>query len=45
MVNFFGWEILLNMFILHSTGEDMDYLGYPVDTNSYTYSAQQIPFL
>jgi hypothetical protein len=45
MVNFFGWEILLNMFILHSTGEDMDYLGYPVQTDCYTHSAQQRPLL
>uniref|UniRef100_A0A4W5KUZ2 IRF tryptophan pentad repeat domain-containing protein n=1 Tax=Hucho hucho TaxID=62062 RepID=A0A4W5KUZ2_9TELE len=25
--------------------EDMDYLGYPMETDCYTYSAQQIPFL
>ncbi|XP_038830535.1 interferon regulatory factor 1-like [Salvelinus namaycush] len=25
--------------------ENMDYLGYPMETDCYTYSAQQIPFL
>jgi hypothetical protein len=45
MVHILGDKSFLIILFIHSTGEDMDYLGYPMETDCYTYSAQQIQFL